>query len=80
MNYFLIRKLKRKHPYLFNLDKREEKQMNLIEIVYWASSSRLSSFVTTLLHENNAVHQIMRNKLMRSQINANSETRFQNGW
>ena len=54
--------------------------MILIEIVYWASSSRLSSFVTTLLHENNAVHQIMRNKLMRSQINANSETRFQNGW
>ena len=33
----------------------------------------------TLLHENNAVHQITRNKLMRSQINANSEIGFQNG-
>ena len=32
-----------------------------------------------ILQENNAVHQIMRNKLMPSQINANSETGFQNG-
>ena len=51
--------------------------MILIEIVYWASSIRLRSFVSTLLHKNNAVQQIMRNKLMRSQINANSETGFQ---
>ena len=27
-HYFLIRKLKRKQPYLFTLDKREEKQMD----------------------------------------------------
>ena len=31
----------------------------------------------TLLHENIVVHQITRNKLMRSQINANSEIGFQ---
>ena len=56
-HYFLIRKLKRKEPHLFTLDKREEKQMDFdwnyllgkfqpSQLVwYWASSSRLSSFV-----------------------------------
>ena len=45
INYFLIRKLKQKQPYLFTLDKREENKYILIGIVYWLSSSRLSSFV-----------------------------------
>ena len=44
MYYFLISKLKQKKNYLFTLDKRDKKLI-FIGIVYWASSSRLSSFV-----------------------------------
>ena len=45
LHYFLIRKRKQKERYLFILDKREEKQMDLIGMVYWASPSRLRSFL-----------------------------------
>ena len=53
-NYFLIRRLKLKQLYLFTLDKREEKQIDFdwscllckFQLSqYWASSSRLISFV-----------------------------------
>ena len=44
------------------------------------NDSFIITATNTLLHENNAVHQITWNKLMQSQVNAFSEIEFQNGW
>ena len=44
-NYFLIRKLKQKNLIYLLLTRGKKNKWILIGIVYWASSSRLSSFV-----------------------------------
>ena len=44
-NYFVIRKLKRNNFIYLLLTREKKNKCILIEIVYWASTSRLSSFV-----------------------------------
>ena len=44
-NYFVIRKLKRNNFIYLLLTREKKNKWILIEIVYWASTSRLSSFV-----------------------------------
>ena len=44
-NYFVIRKLKRNNLIYLLLTREKKNKWILIEIVYWASTSRLSSFV-----------------------------------
>ena len=44
-NYFVVRKLKRNNLIYLLLTREKKNKWILIEIVYWASTSRLSSFV-----------------------------------